>query len=1138
MSIVSPSSSSRSPGSAGSAVTADSVKQPTGSTAAELLIQARIIETASALWWAELIRRSLGLVIAAIVGVLIWVIVDQWIYSAGALVRWIALVGFLVGSGWYVYKRVLPLIGNEVSAEYAARSLERDMPELRQALTSYITLRSTADISGLSGRVVRSIGASAAGRLKKHNALPVEATGTLAWWIATAIAMSILVGYAVVSPKNSLQSVIRLAAPMATIDSPRRVSIADVLPGDAEAIAGRAVDVSAMIGGMRADEQPIVQWDLPAGSSQAVLEPDAEGGPRRFVGSFTLPYSASGVVPYRIIAGDAVAGPFNLNVRDIPVVALDSVLYQPPGYTRQSEYTRSTGAIEAIEGTKITVRATVNRSVARAAIEFNPRPLGDTVRATAGVAGMKLENEGTRLSASFVLKGTRGRSSAVELDSYRIRVWDPSDQTNPDPIIYPIRVIADLAPEVAIVMPVNSPKNVPINAQQIIEVHAADPDFGLKEIRLEIRSGIDMIAQPVIWSPSADNRNRAAGNQVAEYRFRPGDQLRGGLGMRIGDTVEVIAVATDNRFVEGDQTIEPNVTRTDPITLRIVAADALPPAGDPESEGMSAPDDQPASNAKKKDDGAGGNSSGEGQPQSGGGSGGPDAKQQQPGKGESGGDSGESSGQNDSENEPSDAGSSGDGQSGESKSNDSQSGDQSSDPQGNEPGEKSTGSQDSGASGGDSSREPGQESDAEPGAESGGTEGQSSDSGSTPSGKQSDRNSSPAQSGERSDGENQGGESSSSGSKGEGKSDRQPGQPGSADGQGEPASPQHDAEAFERIKEYLDQKSKEGGQAEGQPSQGGESSSETGAGERDAGDKGSDQTNANQNGAESAGSKQGDAPESGESAAGDPSKGESSGDQSASDDPTGSPTDPQSASGEAGKADPGTGEPSGDQGQSGESASSAESRQSGQSGEPGQSDGNSAASDSSKSGSAKSDDSAKGEPSASDSGESASSGSNAASAKARRENQDDANSEMSPGMGDGNDGLGRGGDVELPPDAVNTDYAKEATDLVLDYLEQTRDQPDSELLRKLNWTPADLQKFRDRWKGVRDLGSPAGEAKSNQQIEDALRSLGLREPGTATTGNARDAADAMQGIRDSGNRKPPPAAYRDAFDAFRRSMGK
>ena len=42
----------------------------------------------------------------------------------------------------------------------------------------------------------------------------------------------------------------------------------------------------------------------------------------------------------------------------------------------------------------------------------------------------------------------------------------------------------------AIMMPRKSPKDLPIDAQQVIEIHASDPDFGLQQIALEIRSGI------------------------------------------------------------------------------------------------------------------------------------------------------------------------------------------------------------------------------------------------------------------------------------------------------------------------------------------------------------------------------------------------------------------------------------------------------------------------------------------------------------------------------------------------------------------------------------------------------------------------------------------------------------------------
>ena len=80
-------------------------------------------------------------------------------------------------------------------------------------MTSYVTLRGDGDTEGLRSRVVRSIGAATAGRLRAYDELPEEATGTIRWWVATAIALALLVGSAAFSPKNSLQSAARLAAP-------------------------------------------------------------------------------------------------------------------------------------------------------------------------------------------------------------------------------------------------------------------------------------------------------------------------------------------------------------------------------------------------------------------------------------------------------------------------------------------------------------------------------------------------------------------------------------------------------------------------------------------------------------------------------------------------------------------------------------------------------------------------------------------------------------------------------------------------------------------------------------------------------------------------------------------------------------
>ena len=118
------------------------------------------------------------------------------------------------------------------------------------------------------------------------------------------------------------------------------------------------------------------------------------------------------------------------------------------------------------------------------------------------------------------------------------------------------------------------------------------------------------------------------------------------------------------------------------------------------------------------------------------------------------------------------------------------------------------------------------------------------------------------------------------------------------------------------------------------------------------------------------------------------------------------------------------------------------------------------------------------------------------------------------------------------------EYAKKAADMVLDYLEETRDAPDRELLEKLNWTQQDLKRFADRWQNVRELGK-AGDADptASRDVQEALKSLGIRPPSQAGD-TVNDSADSLRGIRDSGNRKPPPAAFRDAFDAFRRAVGR
>ncbi|MFG0266913.1 MAG: circumsporozoite protein- membrane associated protein, partial [Rhodopirellula sp. JB055] len=318
----------------------------------DTLIQSRIDAARSALWRAELTRQILRGVLVGMAVMLAWIVMDQWIWSPGTTGRVVIATFAIVAAIAHVVRSVWPVLRSSVRADYAARALERDHPELGHALSSYVTLTApdsanqSASKAQLSKRVVQSIGATTAAKLRSIDALPEEATGLLQWWIATIALLSVLVIYAIASPKNALQSAARLVAPAADIRPANRVQITNVQPGDAEILAGRTVDVSANVRGLRDKETVEFRWlssDEPTSTSgdgvsegrvtkMQVDEATANRSTVAHTASIRVSHQATGVQRYEIVAGDAVAGPFEWTIRDTPVVSVTEVQYQPPAY--------------------------------------------------------------------------------------------------------------------------------------------------------------------------------------------------------------------------------------------------------------------------------------------------------------------------------------------------------------------------------------------------------------------------------------------------------------------------------------------------------------------------------------------------------------------------------------------------------------------------------------------------------------------------------------------------------------------------------------------------------------------------------------------------------------------------------------
>jgi hypothetical protein len=123
------------------------------------------------------------------------------------------------------------------------------------------------------------------------------------------------------------------------------------------------------------------------------------------------------------------------------------------------------------------------------------------------------------------------------------------------------------------------------------------------------------------------------------------------------------------------------------------------------------------------------------------------------------------------------------------------------------------------------------------------------------------------------------------------------------------------------------------------------------------------------------------------------------------------------------------------------------------------------------------------------------------------------------------------GHTNAAPSKANADYAKQVTDLALDYLDRQRDQPDPELLKRLGWTDDELRAFVDRWKKAREKGiTPEG----NKEYSNELRALGIKPP---TTGKRASTGvdDRLSGLNEEGGRSKPPATLQGQYDAFRKA---
>ncbi len=746
---------------------------------------------------------------------LVAAIVEHWLVPDGFNlgVRLVLFVLLMLSLTFYTTRRLWPLFAGSINPAYAAQAIEHDNPSLKNSLLNLLLFRERRD--DITDAVYETLEEQAAKGLTR---VPVESAvdrthllrlGYVLVGIVAAVAL-----YKIFSPKDPFVSAERVLMPWARIASASRVSIDNVTPGAVTLARGEVLTVSADVRGISEDDAVVVRYTTADGQAldrPAPMKPSAAG--LRFTGQ--IPPAEDGTkagvaqnLRYRIEAGDARSLEYAVTVVAAPTITIERIDYDYPDYTDFTDRSVDRlGDVRAIEGTRVTIHAHANEPIEDAAIDFEAD----------GRRDVRLNANGSDAQASFTLE-LRDDRQTPKFTSYVLRFTGAAGRPNRDPVKYPIDVLPDYPPEVAIHAPAEKIRDVRLDETVAIEVESRDPDFALADVQVHGEAaGIEVFDQQLL-------KGEHTGRFTGRYLFTPIEHK-----LKAGDVVRYWVVVHDNR------TPKPNETITDSQTLRIVDPGQPPQDRLAQREKRDPQDSQEgqqgeSASADGQSGESGGQSSGDQQGESGeqGESASADGKPNQSGNQNSGEQSGDSQSGESNSGDGSDGQSGGEGQSSATEqSGDKQGESASADGKSNQPGESTQ----TGNDGQQSNQHP---SDQPSGGES--SEGESASADGRPN-----------QSGDGAGGgtNDQQRENSNSGAR------PQSGEP-QPDSESSPVSSEgdNDGEAFERIQDFLKQQGKLPKESQSEESQSNkpDESTDSASGESASadGEQSTDSTEANQ----------------------------------------------------------------------------------------------------------------------------------------------------------------------------------------------------------------------------------------------------------------------------------------------------
>jgi len=502
----------------------------------------------------------LTLGIGTLAYLLLAVVIDHWVVPGGLgfWERLLLLAGLLAGAAYYFVRAVLPPLSHRVNPIFAAYTIERSRPSLKNSLINFLLLRGhRQEVSPLVYQAMEHRAAVDLSQVEIEAAVQRKHVFRLAYILAAVVAIAGL--YLALWPKKTTASAARMIMPWAAIDAPTRVTIKDVEPGDLRAdeaaYRGDFVTVSARVEGLKDGEEVLLYY------STADEQTVAQAVTMKLIGGYRhecqLPPGEIRLqqdVRYRLKAGDCTTPWYTIEVQTAPAILVDAIEYKYPPYTDIPDWTdEESRDIRAIEGTVVTIHATANRAIRRAEVDVD----------CDGQLGLEMTVDGDRATRRLQLRLDPTDPSRPEYESYRLRFSDLNGRWNPRPIRHWIEVIPDLPPEVELLHPEETDIELAEDQPLEIRVRAEDPDFALRRVVLHAeKDGEALDIKPLLDEP---------------YEF----------GLTGGDVVNYWAEAEDNKEPK------PGVDSTPRYRIRIISPRRAEPPRSPSDAAQRPPSSLP-----------------------------------------------------------------------------------------------------------------------------------------------------------------------------------------------------------------------------------------------------------------------------------------------------------------------------------------------------------------------------------------------------------------------------------------------------------------------------------------------------------------------------------------------------------------